>query len=144
MTIMNSFVRGMGIFLLIWSTGAIGDTCFYDQAPGGCWETYVKTARWLAIEADNGTIYEVDVGHIEHGGVRATIIVYTVEGETFDPQGTKPGDLFKNPQNLTRLFFNCQTHHFQDMRNMRTSLYAPPRSVVGRIEAIACAEENKP
>lgn len=87
----------------------------------------VYTADWRTIEALNGAVYKIDMNSISHstdGG--ADIMVYAVEGDTYDPR------------NLKRFIFDCHGH-FVDSDNMSATLYTAPRSVVGQIAAIACA-----
>ena len=94
-------------------------------------EAYEKESVWQKIEADNGAVYQVDIAHIVHRNGGATEVrVYAIEGGTYDPN------------NMTTLFFNCESHQYSDIKSLgRIWQYAPPRSVAGQIEAIACAEE---
>jgi hypothetical protein len=86
-------------------------------------------SNWQTVEADNGAAYKVDLNSISHyanGG--AHIIVYAVERPGFDAR------------NLRRLYFDCQGHYRGESGPIGQITYAPPRSVVGRISNIACAQ----
>jgi hypothetical protein len=90
----------------------------------------VYVSKWQTIEAANGAVYKVDVNSIKHyNNGNAEIVVYAVEGEAF------------NPMNMTRFIFACDSHHYMDVSNFGVWIYAPPRSVAGQIENLACAEE---
>jgi hypothetical protein len=86
---------------------------------------YEKASRWETVEADNGSIYKVDLGHIEiiGRGVRARLI--KDEGDEVSPYS---------------VVFDCGGHYY--MANLGWQ-YAPPRSVIGRVAALACATRNR-
>lgn len=85
-------------------------------------KVYDQASRWETVEADNGTVYKVDVGHItpwSDGGVN----VFVLE---------------KGNNRMRELHFNCRGQ-WMDVRVPGSGGYAPPRSVAGQIGAIACA-----
>jgi hypothetical protein len=85
-------------------------------------------ANWQNVEADNGAIYKVDLNSISHyNNGTADVVVYAVEGSSY------------NPENMRRLWFDCQGR-FRDEtgRHIGPAQYAPPRSIAGRIGEIAC------
>lgn len=78
--------------------------------------------RWQNVEADNGAVYRIDLNHIEHLNTgAATAVIYAEQG------------------GLMRWMFDCQGHYMDDSNAFGITLYAPPRSVAGRLSAIACA-----
>lgn len=82
------------------------------------------SAASQTVEADNGGVYRIeDIGHDIHGG--AAVIVYGPSA---------PGDVTAPMQ----LAFDCRGHMVNQI-GMSAPVYVPPRSVAGRIEAIACA-----
>ncbi len=97
-----------------------------DRRPNASKEEYIP--NWQSIEADNGAVYKVDVNSISRDAEDkvAEVVVYAVEG----------GEYY--PPNLTQLTFDCRGHHFMDLRSFGTWAYAPPRSIAGKIEVIAC------
>ncbi len=84
---------------------------------------------WLRIEADNGEVTKIDMNSVAGtnvGGAVATIYTYV------------PNTMF-DPSKLRNLVFDC-AGHYEDVTNMPSALLdAPPRSVVGRISALACS-----
>lgn len=88
---------------------------------------YMKAVRWQSLTAANGAVYKVDIAHIQRSELGAQISVYKDEGGDF------------NPLLMTTLLFNCQGR-YHDFANMGAgSQYAPPLSVAGQIQRIACA-----
>jgi|GEM_PF-5593485 len=88
-----------------------------------------KKANWKNIEADNGAVYKIDLNSISHyNNGTADVVVYAVEGASY------------NPENMRRLWFDCQGH-FRDETGpgFGPTEYAPPRSIAGRISQVACA-----
>jgi hypothetical protein len=86
-----------------------------------------KAARWKTIQADNGSVFKVELNSITHfNNGSADMVVYAVQSDAYDPR------------NLTRYIFDCHGH-YMDTANMGTTLYAPPRSVAGQMANIACA-----
>ena len=89
---------------------------------------FASAAEWGNVEADNGAVYRVDVSSIfRYPNGTADIVVYAVEGDQF------------NPENQRKLWFDCKGHYRDQTAGVGPKLYAPPRSVAGRISAIACA-----
>ncbi|MCC8963726.1 hypothetical protein H8A95_15760 [Bradyrhizobium sp. Pear76] len=89
-----------------------------------------KKPDWHTVEADNGARYKIDLNSITaYNTGAADIIAYIVED----------GQQYR-PDNLRRLWFDCRGR-FKDLTTsvMGESVYAPPRSVIGQISAIACA-----
>jgi hypothetical protein len=82
---------------------------------------YERASRWETVEADNGSIYKVDLGHIEviGRGVRARLI--KDEGDEVLPYSVA---------------FDCGGHYYMSGLAWQ---YAPPRSVIGRIATLSCA-----
>ncbi len=92
-----------------------------------------KEHQWRMIEADNGAIYRIDLAAVGRFGANgADVLVYLDAGDGADFPG-----LGYNPNNLTRLYFDCRGH-FADAWNPMIWQYAPPRSVAGRIAALVC------
>lgn len=86
-----------------------------------------KQSKWQNVEADNGSIYRVDLNSISHySNGTADMIVYAVEGTDY------------NPQNLRRLWFDCRGHFRDETGPIGPTEYAPPRSVAGRMSDVAC------
>jgi hypothetical protein len=81
--------------------------------------------KWQKIEADNGAEYAIDLDSIQRGGGQAEAAVCILDNGAC------------NIQNLRRLTFDCHGH-FMDWDSHQTEI-APPRSIVGRFSAIACA-----
>jgi hypothetical protein len=81
---------------------------------------------WRTIEADNGAVVRIDVNSIfRYSNGTADIVTYAMEGDRY------------NPENQRKLWFDCQGH-YRDETAGGPTLYAPPRSMVGRISDIAC------
>jgi hypothetical protein len=92
-------------------------------------DAYAKASKWKKIVADNGAVYEADVGHIIHyDNGNAEITVYTVEGEKLDPG------------NRDQFLFNCQGNYQILDRPLPPTQYGAPHSVAGVISTIACAK----
>jgi hypothetical protein len=84
---------------------------------------------WHSVEADNGAVYQIDLGLIQSvPGAGATAVVYSYEGDAF------------NPMNLKRWEFTCDGHIavWADY-GLGPWIYAPPRSVARHISDIVCA-----
>jgi hypothetical protein len=88
-------------------------------------------ANWRRIEADNGAVYAIDMSSISHnpnGSALAAICI--VDNNTC------------LPPNVSRLLFDCHDH-YQDLENFGSPiLIVPPRSVVGQVAALACADAS--
>lgn len=152
---LGMFAASSVLFVLPVDAAAMTGACYLDRSAGGCFErestskqqrtspdaiqpkteqtdgqsaiaAYNKTSVWRKIVADNGAVYQVDVGHIlRYNTGAAEIVVYTNQGGAYDPR------------NLTRLIFDCQGH-YQDQANFGVTEYAAPDSVAGQIGKIAC------
>jgi hypothetical protein len=83
--------------------------------------TYRSQSRWETVEADNGAIYKVDLGHIEVIGRGVSAQVVKDEGDEVVPYA---------------ITFDCNGHYIMANSGWQ---FAPPRSVIGRIAALACA-----
>lgn len=96
-----------------------------------CGSCHAAQRNWQTVEADNGAAYKIDrnsISHYANGG--AHIIVYAVEGPGFDAR------------NLRRLYFDCRGHYRDESHGAGPIEYAPPRSVVGKMGDIACAQPH--
>lgn len=87
-----------------------------------------KPSNWQRIEADNGAVYQIDLNSISHNSNgTADVVVYAVEGPSY------------NPENMRRLWFDCQgRYRDQTGPGIGPIQYAPPRSIAGRLSEIAC------
>jgi hypothetical protein len=83
----------------------------------------VYKPNWRKLEADNGTVYYIDLNSIIHSGAGGSEALVASEAIAV------PG--------RTRLFFDCQGH-FMDEGSFGDWAYAAPRSIAGEIAAIAC------
>ena len=83
---------------------------------------------WLRLEAENGEVTKVDTASIQHFNTGAAeVVVYTYV----------PNTPF-NPSKLRRLFFDCAGQFRDQTEGFSPPMDAPPRSIAGRISAIAC------
>ncbi len=88
----------------------------------------LKSATWRKVEAENGTIFCVDVTHIHNwfGGPSAPV---------YSP-------IFDYPNIRLMVFFNCgkDALYMKDLTGDPTGdpIYIPPRSVMAEIGAIVC------
>ena len=85
---------------------------------------------WLQIEANTGEVTKVDMISIHHAtNGSALLVAYT----------SVPNTMF-DPNKLQQYIFDCRGH-FQPVDNSSTQQPqdAPPRSVAGKMAAIACA-----
>lgn len=90
-------------------------------------KTFYREKCWEKVESDTGAVFQVDLGLIQDFGAEATSVVYKKEGKDFDPM------------NLQRWFFSCKGHFsIMQQRGRSEMVYAPPRSVAGRISKIVC------
>jgi hypothetical protein len=88
---------------------------------------YQRLECWHKIEADNGAVYQLDLGLIQRFADGASSVVYTDEGGVF------------NPMNMKQWFFNCQGHFSVTLDRGSTPMtYAAPRSVAARISNLVC------
>lgn len=90
---------------------------------------YWKAARWRKISALNGEDFLVDMapGHIRHvNGSAEAVICAPVE---------RDGRCMS--YNTSALIFDCQGHYMYG-DSLGVQMYAAPRSVAGRIEALVC------
>jgi hypothetical protein len=88
-------------------------------------------ARIVVVEADNGSVYNVDTDTIERGNTgRAMVVVYG------------PGNPGDSVPDGTRYMFDCKGHAMLvgGIGGYSDSFSVPPRSVGGRIERIACGK----
>lgn len=84
-------------------------------------------SEWQTLEADNGARFKVDLATIQHfSNGSAGIVMYEVGNGAF------------SPANYRRLHFDCRGNYMDD-GNFGVTMYAPPKSVVGRIQSIACS-----
>lgn len=92
-----------------------------------------KQPNWKNVEADNGSIFKVDMNSIYHfPNGTAELVAYAVEGDRF------------MPQNMRRLWFDCQGRYRDQTEGARgPTLPAPPRSVVGQFAQLACVDSRK-
>jgi hypothetical protein len=81
---------------------------------------------WQKVEAANGAVFMVDMNSVFGGNGRAEVLVYAVEGDTYVPD------------NMKKYFFDC--HGSYATSDELFNHYAPPRSVVGVISAMACGK----
>lgn len=90
-------------------------------------------SRWRMVEADNGTVYKIDTSTIEHFNTgSASIVFYVNEGAGFGPMSVR------------KYLFDCHGL-YQDLINFSASTRAaPPRSVAGAIQRIACEGARDP
>ena len=87
------------------------------QIPG----TYVP--QWHALEADNGARYEIDLKSARHfGSLTQALVCIVGEGGTVG------------------MWFDCANHRAGT--SPKSMAYAPPRSIGGALEKIACSEAN--
>ena len=86
-----------------------------------------RTQDWHNLESDNGAVFRYDLNSVQHyNNGTARMLVYSVEGSDF------------MPQNLRNLWFDCNGHYKDETAGIGPTLYAPPRSVAGRLSEIAC------
>jgi hypothetical protein len=100
-----------------------------DDDPGlrrkECKEAYDKRTRWERITADNGAVYQIDVGNL-----RRTPPIYV-------SLWAWEGSSWAVPP--TAMIFNCNGYFSViGERGELSTEYAPPRSVAARIEALVC------
>ncbi len=83
---------------------------------------------WRRLEAENGLVTKVNTASIQHFNTGAAeVLVYTYVPDTrYDPS------------KLRRLFFDCAGQFRDQTEGFSPSMDAPPRSIAGRISAIAC------
>jgi|HubBroStandDraft_5_1064220.scaffolds.fasta_scaffold20532_1 hypothetical protein len=82
---------------------------------------------WKTITADDGSIYKIDLHSIARFNTGSVeIAVYKDEGGGFDPT------------HLTKFLFDCQGHYQDETNYAAGTMYAPPRSVAGEIQRVAC------
>ncbi|HLG86862.1 MAG TPA: hypothetical protein VKZ79_06655 [Alphaproteobacteria bacterium] len=83
--------------------------------------------KWMKVEADNGAVYKIDLNSVEKmQGGSVTALIYIDEGSGY------------NPENMRGFIFDCEGH-YADTSTASMTMYAPPRSVAGRLSSIACA-----
>jgi hypothetical protein len=90
--------------------------------------------NWKNVVADNGQVYEVALGTINHNLssdlrtnlLAASVTVYENQGKPF------------NPKNVITFYFDCHDHFQVFQGDWFPVSYAPPLSVAGRIASIAC------
>jgi hypothetical protein len=85
-----------------------------------------RPQKWHRVEADNGAAFAIDMNSItrmNNGAVDT--IVCTLNGNAC------------NLLNQSRIRFDCRGHYMDIDRGGQLQM-APPRSVVGRLAAIAC------
>lgn len=82
--------------------------------------------NWRKVEADNGSIIQIDLNSIRPFANGKEAIIYI-------DQGTQ------DIRNMRRVYFNCQGH-MTDISGggMPQAAYVPPRSIGGRLSDIAC------
>ena len=87
---------------------------------------------WLLIEADNGALFKVDTNFRKgsSGAVRAFVYSY------------EPNTMFQ-PNRLRMLLFDCAGHYMDVTSTASPEMDAPPRSVAGRIAALACSATTR-
>lgn len=115
---MSDLLRKCFFFGLV-LTSLSSASAIAQQANGG---------NWQRVEADNGAVYQVDMSSIDRiRNGTATVRVWVVQGTNF------------NPRNLRWLWFDCRgAYRDISQAGHASTLYAPPRSVIGRISGIAC------
>jgi hypothetical protein len=88
---------------------------------------YAKTKKFEKVEADNGAAYLVDVGHAQLSSLGVMAFVFDMENEQVVPYRRHA------------FLFDCRGHYSEmGTGEMGPDQYAPPRSVVGVISAVAC------
>jgi hypothetical protein len=103
----------------------IGMTTFVGYA---CSQDRNGKANWKSVNADNGAVYKIDLNSISHySNGTADVVVYAVEGSGY------------NPENMRRLWFDCQGH-FRDSTgpSIGPVSYVPPKSLAAQISQIVC------
>lgn len=116
----------------LWVLGFIAIAGFPDaEAQNASKSTAISSApteNWRRIEADNGSVYAVDLNSISHNtDGSAGVVACVVDNDLCIPP------------NITRLLFDCRGHYRDIDRGSSALLIVPPRSVVGRIAPLACA-----
>jgi len=84
---------------------------------------------WARLEAETGEVTKVNVKSIQHfNNGAAELFAYTyVPGTPYDPE------------RMRRLFFNCVGQFRDQTEGFGPVLDAPPRSIAGKMSALACA-----
>jgi len=86
-----------------------------------------KPPLWKIIESENGSKIKVDVNSFDRmSNGTAWAMVYSVDGSTF------------RPENLRRIWFDCQGHYRDETGSIGPTLLAPPRSMIGQVSTMAC------
>jgi hypothetical protein len=86
----------------------------------------LENLNWKRIEADNGAVYAIGMGSIQHNTNGSVYAMTCIVDNNICP-----------PQNMRYFLFDCQGHYL-DTTNQSGMLLAPPRSVVGQMAALAC------
>lgn len=99
--------------------------------PFGTATAQTGVLNWQRIEADNGAAYAIDLSSISrfHNGTAQAVTCVVDNGICLPP-------------NMSRFWFDCNGH-YRDLDRRGPTTIAPPRSVVGRMAAIACKHVEK-